>query len=183
MCVCVCPYIGFLFFLDLNEFDRAGNATGSLDTAAGSNIAKMMTVRACRSQCIKPFAFASAAWHTFEDRVRKRLAFLSACCASASGVSAGGPSCSTFLHASAYVSIFLHTSAYVRAFLRLTAVCEITACVEYCAGPWLSFLLLVLCCIPAAAAEGFAQAGALSWRRRGGARCRNLCMRPSATSV
>jgi hypothetical protein len=131
--------------LDLNEFDRAGNATGSLDTATGSNIAKMMTVRACRSQCIKPFAFASAAWHTFEDRVRKRLAFLSACCASASAVSAGGPSCSTFLHASAYVSIFLHASAYVLAFLRLAAVCEIEACVEYCAVQALGFLSCCYC--------------------------------------
>ena len=124
---------------------EVGNARGSLDTAKGSNIAKMMTVRAWRSHSIKPFAFASASCHTFEDRVRKRLAFLSACCASASGVSAGSPSCIIFLHASAYVSIFLPTSAYVLAFLRLTAVCEFKACAVYCAVQALGFLSCCYC--------------------------------------
>jgi hypothetical protein len=104
-----------------------------------------MQVRAWRSHCIKPFAFASASCHTFEDRVRKRLAFLSACCASVSGVSACSPSSSIFLHASAYVSIFLHASAYVLAFLWLTDVCEIKACVEYCVVQALGFLSCCYC--------------------------------------
>jgi hypothetical protein len=90
------------------------------------------------ARCCWPFSSGSCL--TFEYRVRKRLAFLSACCASASGVSACSPSCSIFLHASAYVSIFLHKSACVLAFLRLTAVCEIKACVEYCAVQALGFL-------------------------------------------